>query len=322
MKAKFQRDLTGWFEIHSRDLPWRHTTDPYAVLVSEFMLQQTQVATVIAYYGRWMKKFPDIAALAKAPEQDVLSVWQGLGYYSRARNLHRAAIAVMNDYQGVLPVGEEELRSLPGVGEYTAAAVTAFARDQPTAVVDANIARVLVRLTDFQERIDTSAGRDAVRQTALDLQPPGDTGGRVFNSALMELGALICRSGEPPCLVCPVSAYCSTLVPAALPLKAARATTEFLTERVAFHLADGKVFLHQSPGPRWRGLWRLPEIPRTIAVPDHVLTYPITRYRVRLEVVRHTPPTACGVAGFAVDDLANLPMPAPHRRAVEAMLEK
>lgn len=285
------------------------------------MLQQTQVATVIAYYERWMSRFPDVQTLAAASEHDVLALWQGLGYYSRARNLHRAAKAVVEMHDGRIPDSLPALRALPGIGEYTAAAVAAFSWDHPVPVVDANIARVLARLTDWQDRIDTGSGREFLRETATLLQPKS-SGGRLYNSAIMELGALVCRAGQPNCLLCPVQNYCTTSIPAALPLKSPRATTEFRNERVAFILEENHIYLKQSESARWRGLWHMPETPKTIATPEHSLNYPITKYKVRLDVVRGHRAETQDLKGFRIDEIDSIPMPAPHRRAIMAMLKK
>ena len=317
---RFRRDLVQWFGRDGRDLPWRRTTDPYAILVSEFMLQQTQVATVIGYYDRWMAQFPTVAALAAATEQEVLSLWQGLGYYSRARNLHRAAQAIMSEHAGQIPQSMQVLRALPGIGDYTAAAVAAFAWDETAPVVDANIARVLARLTDWRDRIDTAEGREYIRETAIAIQH-GCSGGRLFNSALMELGALICRAGQPDCSACPVKSYCTTTVPAALPVKAPRAVTEFRVERVAFICDDGKLFLTQAAGPKWRGLWHMPDATNLRKHPAHSLEYSITRYRVRLDVIIAPRPPDDSLLAFDIAALDSVPMPAPHRRAVAAMLQ-
>ena len=320
LAERFRRDLVQWFVRDGRDLPWRRTTDPYAILVSEFMLQQTQVTTVIGYYERWMAQFPTVAALAAATEQEVLSLWQGLGYYSRARNLHRAAQAIMTEHAGRIPQSMQMLRALPGIGDYTAAAVAAFAWDETAPVVDANIARVLARLTDWRDRIDTAEGRSHICETAAAIQH-GCSGGRLFNSALMELGALICRAGQPDCSACPVKSYCTTTVPAALPVKAPRAATEFRVERVAFIYNDGKLFLTQAAGPKWRGLWHMPDATNLRKRPAHTLEYPITRYRVRLDVISAPRQPDDSLRAFDVAVLDSVPMPAPHRRAVVAMLK-
>ena len=165
-RRAFRSALQRWFAVHGRDLPWRHTRDPYAILVSEFMLQQTQVATVLPYYHRWLARFPDLAALARADESDVLHAWQGLGYYTRARNLQRAAQSAMENTGGELPDAPERLTQLPGIGRYTAGAIASFAFDRPEPIVDANIARVLARLTNWETPIDTAAGQAHLWRTA------------------------------------------------------------------------------------------------------------------------------------------------------------
>src|SRR4051812_34670543 len=163
--------LARWFRQHGRDLPWRRTHNPYAIMVSEFMLQQTQVVTVRDYYARWLARFPDFTALAGASEADVLHVWQGLGYYARARNLHRAAKQVAAQHAGQLPDDLAAIAALPGVGRYTAGAIASFAFDRSTPIIDANIARVIARLINLQEPIDTKRGSEILWQTAEQLLP-------------------------------------------------------------------------------------------------------------------------------------------------------
>ncbi len=279
------------------------------------MLQQTTVTAVIPYFGRWMAAFPNVAALAEADEQRVLSLWQGLGYYSRARNLQRAAHAVMERHGGRIPRSVDALRGLPGVGDYTAGAVAAFAFDEAVAVIDANIARVLARLQNWLDPIDDAAGKRFLESSAVSLLP-GD-GGRLHTSALMELGALICVSRNPRCLECPVQADCRAVNPELLPVKRARKTIEFVAESRAFVFAQDKLWLELSTGPRWKGLWLLPAAVPARREPDHVQVYPITRYRVTMSVCRESAPRP-GLQAFSVDSLP--PMPSPHRRAVAALL--
>ena len=219
-RRSFRSRLVAWFNKNGRELPWRRTRDPYAVLVSEMMLQQTQVATVIDYFQRWMKRFPDFASLSSASEADVLHAWQGLGYYSRARNLHRAAQIVVEKHGGKMPRDIEAIRALPGIGRYTAGAVATFAFDQSTPILDANIARVLARLFDIHTPVDTAAGQLALWRIAGGLQPRKSAG--VFNESLMELGALVCTPRQPKCPACPVRSFCSADKPAALPIKKPR----------------------------------------------------------------------------------------------------
>lgn len=305
--------LVAWYRQNARDLPWRRTRDPYAVLVSEFMAQQTQIATVVGYYKRWMNRFPSVRALAKAEEPDVLAIWQGLGYYSRARNLHRAAKAIVERHGGVVPDDLEALRALPGIGEYTAGAVMAFAFDRAAPVVDANVARVLARVIDLQEPIESAAGRRAMREAALALQP--ETGAGEFNSALMELGALVCKPRNPLCPECPIRGACRARDPESLPRKKERPVTTKVTERRAFIVEGDRIHLAKSDG-RWKGMWILPETDVAGEV-LHVETYPITRFRVRMEVVASPP--APGLTAFRLDSLDDVAIPSPHRRVIRAL---
>ena len=251
-EEKIRRNLLCWFERHGRDLPWRWTRDPYAVMVSEFMLQQTTVAVVIPYFERWMARFPTLEDLARAPEEDVLALWQGLGYYSRARNLHRAAIAMMEGAGGKFPRSVEALRRLPGVGEYTAAAIGSFAFDAAEPVIDANIARVLARLRNWRKPVDDGAGRAFLREMARRFLP--EKGGRLHNSALMELGALICVARIPRCHECPIRDDCSAQQPELLPVKRSRKSVEGISDARAFVFEQGKLWLEPSKGPLARSL--------------------------------------------------------------------
>ena len=198
--------LFSWYKSQGRKLPWRDSTDPYTVWVSEIMLQQTRVETVISYFERWMQRFPTIAELAAASEQEVLSVWEGLGYYSRARNLHKAAGIVNEHYGGELPEDLEKLRDLPGIGRYTAGAIASMAFGQDQASLDANIRRVLARIFNVSEPADSAAGEDILWRLAEEHLPKGRAG--EYNQALMDLGAIICSSKKPRCLFCPLSDMC------------------------------------------------------------------------------------------------------------------
>lgn len=329
-RAGLARALTRWFASHARDLPWRRTRDPYAILVSEFMLQQTTARAVIPYFERWMRELPSFEALAAASEERVLGLWEGLGYYSRASNLRRLAQAVVSEHNGALPRDPAALGRLPGVGPYTRGAVASFAFNLPEPAVDANIARVLARLFNVTERCDTPGGRRRLENLARGLLEslPGEAG--AVNAALMELGALICRSGEPVCLLCPVREYCRAENPAALPVKRPRAAAEEAADCRAWVVSEGRVLLEKSEGPRWRGLWLLPpcEPPRSRdrppSAPVYEAVYAITKYRVTLRVWKSRAPG--GNAGedrriwAAHEDLRRLPMPAPHRKAARALL--
>ncbi|MBU3664836.1 MAG: A/G-specific adenine glycosylase [Chthoniobacterales bacterium] len=318
-KTEFTQRLRAWFRRHGRDLPWRRTRDPYAILVSEMMLQQTTVAAVLPYYDRWMKRFPSVHELAAADESEVLALWQGLGYYRRARSLRAAATKVRDEMGGVFPRGYEALRSLPGVGDYTAQAVRAFAFDEPAAVLDANVTRVVARLCDIRTRVDTAKGMSKVRAKLEGLLPAKS--GCEFVSALMELGALVCRAGRPDCLLCPVKKFCSAKNPEKLPVKAPKAPFKARTEQAAW-VSDGKtVLLQQSTARRWVGLWRLPPLDTGPPEgPAAELTYSIVRERVTLRVHRVPRRTLAASAEprreFCLLELEQVAIPSPHRRAI------
>jgi A/G-specific adenine glycosylase len=279
------------------------------------MLQQTTVAAVIPYFERWMRRFPDIAALAAAPESDVLKLWEGLGYYSRARNLHRAAQSVLAQFDGTIPSDLPALRSLPGVGPYTAAAIAAFAFDQCVPVLDANINRVVARLFNYRENITTKAGRDFLEKAATSLLPK--TSGRRHVSALMDLGATLCRSGVPDCEACPVHHFCKAVDPEELPVKPPKKAITEINDWRAFSRTGDSIFLIESPGPTWRGLWILPPGEPTT---KHIATliYNITRYKVTLGISHGVPQP-----NWTSFQLSNLPpMPSPHRKALRLILAK
>jgi A/G-specific adenine glycosylase len=205
----FRRRLTAWYRKAARDLPWRHTRDPYAIVVSEFMLQQTQVSRVLGFYPRFLARYPTVAHLARARPAAVREAWQGLGYYRRAENLHRLAKVVHRDYAGSLPSDVAELRTLPGVGQYTAGAVACFAFEQPAATIDTNVGRVLARVFEGRKTAGKD-GRSIRRLTALALrvQPRRGKAAWTFNQAVMELGALVCSARNPKCFACPVARDC------------------------------------------------------------------------------------------------------------------
>jgi A/G-specific adenine glycosylase len=209
--AAFRRRLHRWYKQHSRDLPWRTTRDPYRILVSELMLQQTQVSRVLDFYRRFLDRFPDLEALAKARPQRVLEAWAGLGYYARARNLHKLAKHVTTNTNGVIPSEPVELQALPGVGAYTAGAVASFAYEKRAALVDTNVARVLHRV--FAPELDPKSGPGLKRlwQLANELLPRTGKVTWTHNQALMELGALVCSARAPKCTVCPVKRQCASV---------------------------------------------------------------------------------------------------------------
>lgn len=319
--------LDRWFQAQGRDYPWRRTQDAYAVLVSEMMLQQTQIATVLerGYYTRWMERFPTLAALAAADEAAVLRTWEGLGYYRRARFLQQLARVVMERHGGVFPQELESIRALPGVGAYTAGAVASFAFGTAAPLVDGNVARVLMRLTDDATPVDGSIGQKRLWMLAAALMEQAASPRR-HNSALMELGQTICRSGRPDCIRCPVKTWCRAEEPAALPVKGKRTAVTEVTERVYFREEAGRVLLEQEGGRRRTGLWKLPALPEELGVLPAVLhrsRYAITRYRVALWV--HEAPAGGEILRDGMrlvdgDELRDLPMASPYRRALDAVL--
>ncbi|MGF1633198.1 MAG: A/G-specific adenine glycosylase [Phycisphaerae bacterium] len=269
-RQTFVRSLLKWYDANRRDLPWRppagtgtgERPDPWAVLVSEAMLQQTQVATVIPYFHRFLATFPTPAALAEADEQHVLRLWQGLGYYRRARNLQAAARAIVQRHGGQVPADHAALLALPGVGPYTAGAVASIAFDIPAPIVDGNVARVLSRLCLIEtppEAAGTKRRLWDLAEAVLPAERPG-----ALNSAMMELGATLCTPKNPQCLICPVADVCrareagrQTQIPTP---KKARATP--LHERLVLVLVRGEsVLIEQRPSTgRWAGLWQFPTV--------------------------------------------------------------
>jgi A/G-specific adenine glycosylase len=204
--VKWSGRLLDWYRHNRRDLPWRKTRDPYAIWVSEIMLQQTRVETVVDYYRRFMLRFPDAASLAAAPEEEVLKLWEGLGYYSRARNLQKAAKIVVQSYGGALPKDYDALLKLPGVGAYTAGAIASIAYGEARPAVDGNVKRVFARIAGERESIDRPDVQERIRRGVMEAIPPDDPG--AFNQALMELGATLCSPRMPRCDNCPVNADC------------------------------------------------------------------------------------------------------------------
>ncbi len=283
--------LLTWFADHARDLPWRHTRDPYAIWVSEVMLQQTQVATVVPYWERWMRTFPDVAALARAPLERVLKLWEGLGYYTRARNLHRAARLLYREHGGQFPRDFESVRALPGVGRYTAGAICSLAFHQPTPVLDGNVARVLTRVFDLHlplHRAGTQrrlwALAEALVGAAPEQVPPGLRRRRswrarrvaenpcgALNEALMELGASGCTPRQPRCPDCPWADRCRArargrahLLPRRRrpAMAAPRRVLAWVCER------HGRVLLRRRPaGGVNAGLWEFPGVPAAARTP-------------------------------------------------------
>jgi len=258
--SPFQRKLLSWYAKHKRDLPWRRTKDPYRVWVSEVMLQQTQVETVIPYYKRWLKKFPTVRTLASASLDEVLKAWEGLGYYSRARNLHKAAKLIAEKRRGKFPKEFEAIRNLPGIGRYTAGAIASIAFGLPYSVLDGNVARVLVRLYAISKPPKDPEVSKELWQYAEKLLPkknPGD-----FNQALMELGARICLPKKPLCLFCPLQEHCEARelgMEESLPAKGPTRKIPLLQVAVAILKNKDRYFIQRRPPEGLLGgLWEFP----------------------------------------------------------------
>jgi len=328
--TEFRAELTDWFERHGRQLPWRATSDPYFILVSELMLQQTQVATVLGYYRRWFERFPTIRDLANADESEVLHAWQGLGYYNRARNLHKCAKIIALERNEKFPSAVDELIKLPGIGRYTAGALASFAFDLPAPIVDANIERALSRILNLQAPMDQPDGGRIIWDFASQyVQGPNP---RLLNSALMELGATICSPRTPLCVICPVRSFCLAKDPESLPRKRERQKIEKKIEVHFLALQEGRILLQQNLGKRWHGLWSLPAlVPDSKSshyfdenVPFVSLNFPITRFVVRLDVFVREPPAAlsAGQVWHPLESIDSVPMPSPHRRAIRMALAR
>jgi A/G-specific adenine glycosylase len=294
----FATQILDWYDQHARVLPWRQVggwPDPYAVWISEIMLQQTRVETVIPYFRRWLEQFPNFETLAAAPEQSVLSAWEGLGYYSRARNLHRAAQIVVREFGGQLPSDLAQLRQLPGIGRYTAAAIASIAFNQDVATLDGNLRRVFSRVFDVSAPADAPAGEEILWAFAQKHLPPGRAGD--YNQALMDLGATICLPKKPLCLLCPLSALCQARalgVQEQRPVLKPKPAVPHKLKLAAVVFGDQTVLLTQRPASGLLGsLWEFPSAEVEADSPEALVTAIETEYRLkvqplaRLTEVRH-----------------------------------
>lgn len=300
--------LIRWYQRARRDLPWRRTREPYAIWLSEIMLQQTRVAAAIPYYERFLARFPDAASLALAPEEEVLALWSGLGYYSRARNLQKAARQIQA--AGAFPATYEAIRELAGVGEYTAAAVASISFGLPHAVVDGNVRRVLARLTN-DRGIDTQAVADRL----LDRRDPAR-----WNQAVMELGALVCVPREPRCGECPLAPNCAARAAGTqngVPGKKIKPATEKLDKTLLVIRHAGKILL--APSPRVKGFWDLPEPFKGARLGEALgtFTHTITHRRYTFSVRRAAGKAPKGGRWFEEDKLGEIPLAATAKKALQ-----
>jgi len=306
-KQEMQLRLIEWFRHNARPLPWRKTYDPYHVWISEIMLQQTQMERGVAYFNRWISRFPDVRAVAEADEQEILKYWEGLGYYARARNLHAAAAIITASYRGIIPCDPEELRKLPGIGPYTAAAISSIACNTDIAVVDANVLRVYARLFDLEGPVKAGKTRREIEALAVDMLPSGRA--RLYNQALMDLGGLLCLPRNPDCEKCPLSGHCLARRRGTVPERPVPGNGQktLLIEMATGILAsEGKLFIQQrNKDDVWGGLWEFPggrlekgEDPRDAVVREYLeetgflvevcaeITT-VTHYYTRYKVVLH-----------------------------------
>lgn len=348
----FAQKLESWFQTAQRELPWRepnNARDPYRVLVSEVMLQQTTVAAVIPYYTRFLERFSTIESLAAVEVKEVLPLWAGLGYYSRARNLHAAACAVMEKYGGKFPETLDEVLALPGIGRYTAGAVLSIAFNKPIPIVDANVARVLARVLCLEGDLKNNANQKRLWEEATRLVE-ASTSPSQFNPAMMELGALICVPKNPRCEVCPVAKHCcafKTNRQNELPHATAKRETIEMHDVCAFIMQGNKVLLRRrsdKPGEKnwWRGMWELPrttcragestqaalqrffteELQLQIEVGEKVKTvaHGVTHHKITLDcygaqiVGAHSSAPHADVQFFAWNDIESLALPSTMRR--------
>jgi A/G-specific adenine glycosylase len=323
--SDLSHSLLVWYEQHKRDLPWRRTRDPYAIWLSEIMLQQTRVTAALPYYERFLARFPDIGALANAAESDLLAHWAGLGYYSRARNMQRAAKAL--HAAGKFPGSYEEIRALPGIGDYTAAAVASIAFDLPRAVVDGNVFRVLSRVYEDSTDIASAGARKHFSRIAdglLDRTRPGD-----FNQALMELGATVCLPRNPQCLLCPLQALCRARESGRqneFPLKTS--SQKLVAEqRTVFWIEHDNKILAWRRGQKaslMAGFWELPEqehLPdvaagRRLGSFRHGITFHSYSFNV---VAAERPPEYPGCEWLNVQELDTIPVSTIFRKAAQVV---
>ncbi len=305
----FRRRLLGWYRRNARDLEWRKSRDPYRIWVSEIMLQQTQVATVAEYFPRFLAAFPTVEALAAAPEEQVLRLWEGLGYYRRARQLHRAAGVVMREYGGCFPRELEGVLALPGIGRYTAGAITSIAFDAPSPILEANTIRLFSRLLAYRGDPQQSAGQKLLWAFAEEVLPQRETS--IFNQALMELGSLVCTPRAPDCRQCPAMSLCPTYAKGLqeqIPLAKQKPHIENVREAAVVVRRRKQILLmRRGEGGRWAGLWDFPrfaltggadessdrevtdklkELTGVVARPRQLLTtlkHGVTRFRITLD---------------------------------------
>lgn len=296
--SAMRRRLKPWYREHGRELPWRNQPDPYRVWISEVMLQQTTVTAVIPYYERFFRRFPDVESLAAARQEDVLSLWEGLGYYSRARNLHKAARAIVEQHHGTFPDSAEQLQTLPGIGRYTAGAIASFALGQSAPIVEANTLRLYARLLGMTGDPRSSDGQRQLWAFAEAILPRKGAGH--VNQALMDLGSLVCTPADPDCPHCPLRDFCRAAKMKqqnGIPLPKQKTKITELQDLCVAILDGNKVLLRRrQPDERWAGLWDFPRWTSETSLPKlkpHLLPPASLEQRLAEELKERT--------GYAVD---------------------
>jgi A/G-specific adenine glycosylase len=347
------RLLPAWYRTHARQLPWRGTHDLYRIWISEIMLQQTQVITVIDYFTRFMERFPNVAALAAAEEAEVLRYWEGLGYYRRARQLHAAARLIREQHHSEFPESFDDVLRLPGIGRYTAGAILSIGRDSLLPILEANTVRLHARLLAYPHAVQTPKAQQLLWQSATDLLPKQDIG--LFNQALMDLGSLVCVPRTPHCGACPIRTACNAYrkgLQHSIPLAKIQTQYESVAH-TAFVLQDaqGKVLLRQHPPQeRWAGLWDFPRLSCVVQSDEQIvhdvlattglhvkrwqraptIKHGVTKYRITLEVVlaritrknNRSLPSDADYRWCELPELAELPMNSTGRKIARWLLEK
>jgi len=352
-KKKFQTDLLCWYKINQRPLPWRSTHSPYHIWVSEIMLQQTQMDRGVTYFNNWMERFPDIASVARASEEEILKLWEGLGYYSRARNIQKCARILAEQFACQIPEDHAVLLSLPGIGPYTAGAIMSLAFNRDFPVVDANVERLFSRLYDIATPIKISTAKKFIWQQAHDLIPTGKA--REFNQALMELGALVCAPGKPDCPSCPVSGWCKSFTAGTVeqrPIVKPNDETVFIEMATGVLIHHNRLFIQKRPTLGvWANLWEFPggrlekgESPEQALIREYreetefeigglkkltTVKHSYTKYRVTLHCFRccltdsSTAPVLHAAQQYKwvyLDQLDTFAFPAGHRKLVDFIL--
>jgi A/G-specific adenine glycosylase len=345
-----QQNIIAWFQKNGRDLPWRKTYAPYHIWISEIMLQQTQMERAVDYFNRWMTRFPDILSITRASEEEVMKLWEGLGYYSRARNIIKTARILITEFNGKIPADHEELLKLPGIGKYTAGAIMsiAFNRDYP--LVDANIERIFARLFNLAKPVKDKKTHAYIWRKASELVPKNRA--RLFNQAMMELGALVCLSRNPRCKICPIQRECQAFclgLASKRPVLQEPAKTVFIEMATGILQREGKLFIQKRKSKGvWANLWEFPggrlepgETPEIALLREYeeetklavgnlqkitTVQHSYTIYRVTLHCYfcslldgRHEPVlnTAQEYRWVTPDELSRYAFPAGHRKLIQ-----